>query len=129
RKPRWLKEKLELWFEGAIIRRIRNAVRAKNVVAILAAFEESGWPSQIYDPITGGGDSSTRRRVVETLNKDLKRIRFSCAGDGESFRWEIRSGRSRPKTATRREGKKAATRGARPAAGKRAAKKARRKPS
>ncbi|MFM8709100.1 MAG: hypothetical protein ACKOHK_13750 [Planctomycetia bacterium] len=125
RKPRWLKDRGELWFEAKIVRKIRATKRAKNVVAILSTFEDSSWPSQIDDPITSGGDSSTRRRVVETLNKDLKRIRFSCAGDGESFRWEILPERPRRKDAKKPASKKAAARAAKPAAAKRAAKKAR----
>jgi len=127
RKPRWLKDRGELWFDGKVVRKIRATTRAKNVVAILVAFEELDWPSQIDDPITSGGDSSTRRRTVESLNRDLKRIRFSCAGDGESFCWEILPERSRRKNATQRVGKKPAARVVKSAAAKRPAKKARRK--
>ena len=58
------------------------------MVRILGAFEESGWPRRVDDPITSGGESDTRRRAIETLNKGLTRIRFSCTGDGESFGWE-----------------------------------------
>ena len=125
-KPRWLKEKRELWFEGKIVRQIRNASRAKNIIAILDAFEDSGWPTQIDDPVTSGGDSSQRRRTIESLNKDLKRVRFSCAGDGESFRWEILPQRSRRKTAKKIAGTKTAGRAASPSAAKRTVKKPRR---
>ena len=58
------------------------------MVRILAAFEECGWPPLVDDPITSGGESDTRRRTIETLNKGLTRIRFSCTGDGQSFGWE-----------------------------------------
>jgi hypothetical protein len=125
-KPRWLKDKRELWFEGQIVRQIRNATRAKNIIAILDAFEDSGWPTQIDDPVTSGGDSSQRRRTIESLNKDLKRVRFSCAGDGESFRWEILPQRSRRKTAKKIAGTKTAGRAASPSAAKRTVKKPRR---
>ena len=129
RKPRWLKDKGELWFEGKIVRKIRATVRATNVVALLDALEESNWPSPIDDPITTGGSSSTRRRTVESLNRELKRIRFSCAGDGESFRWEILPQRTRRKAAKKIAGKKTAGGAARPTAAKRTAKKRRRTPS
>ena len=129
RKPRWLGEKGELWFEGEVVRRIRATAVAKNVVGILAAFEESDWPPQIDDPITAGGDSSARRRAVESLNKDLKRIRFSCAGDGQSFRWEIIQQRPRRTKPKKNASKKSAARVAKPSAAKRTAKKPRRKPS
>ena len=123
-KPRWLKEKRELWFEGQIVRRIRNASRAKNVIAVLDAFEDSGWPTQIDDPVTSGGDSSQRRRTMESLNDGLKRIYFFCAGDGLSFGWEILKQRTR-----RQVKKKTAGRSASPTAAKRTAKKPRRTPS
>ena len=125
-KPRWLKEKGEVWFEGKIVRHIRNASRAKNIITILDVFEESGWPTQIEDPITTGGESSTRRRTVESLNKELKRIRFSCSGDGESFRWRILPQRTRRKTAKKIAGKTTAGRAASTAAAKRTVKKSRR---
>ncbi len=129
RKPRWLKDKGELWFEGKIVRKIRATARATNVVALLDALEESNWPSPIDDPITTGGDSSTRRRTVESLNKDLTGIRFSCAGDGESFRWEILPQRTRHKAAKQIVGKKTAGKAANLPAAKRTAKKPRRTPS
>jgi len=88
-KPRWLKAKGELWFDGQIVRRIRNVASAKNVVAVLDCFEIDGWPVRIDDPVTAGGDSSRRRRTIESLNKELKAIRFSCGGDGCSFEWKI----------------------------------------
>lgn len=88
RRPRWIARTGELWFDGEVVRHIRHVARATNVVRILAAFEESGWPQRIDDPITSGGESDQRRRAIESLNKGLTRIRFSCTGDGESFGWE-----------------------------------------
>lgn len=87
--PRWLSSTGELWFQGEVIRRIRNQAKASTIVRILAAFEENGWPSTIDDPVTAGGDSVQRRRAVESLNHGLTLIRFACAGDGESFRWDV----------------------------------------
>ena len=86
--PRWLKAAGELWFGNAVIRRISRPQQAKKIVLILDSFESDGWPRRIDDPITTGGDSSTRRRAIESLNKGLKAIRFFCAGDGEAFCWE-----------------------------------------
>ena len=88
RRPRWIADSGELWFDGEVVRHIRHVVRATNVVRILAAFEESRWPPRVYDPITSGGESDQRRRAIESLNKGLTRIRFTCTGDGESFGWE-----------------------------------------
>jgi len=88
RRPRWNADTGELWFDGELIRSVKNPAQAKNIVRILAAFEESGWPRRVDDPITIGGESDTRRRTIETLNKGLTRIRFTCTGDGLSFGWE-----------------------------------------
>ena len=86
--PQWNAQTGELWFDGEIVRHIRNQKKATNIVRILAAFQESGWPRSIDDPVTAGGDSAQRRRAIESLNDGLIRIRFACAGDGESFTWE-----------------------------------------
>jgi len=88
RRPRWNADTGELWFDGELIRSVKHPAQAKNIVRILAAFEENRWPPRAYDPITSGGESDTRRRTIETLNKGLTRIRFTCTGDGESFGWE-----------------------------------------
>jgi hypothetical protein len=90
-KPRWNSATGELWFDGELVRKVANMAKAKNVVAILNACEENGWPKTFADPLTGGGDNYTRRRTVESLNKGLTRIRFVCSGDGETFGWEVRS--------------------------------------
>ena len=88
RRPRWIADSGELWFDGEVVRSVKNPAQAKNIVRILASFEDSGWPRRIDDPITSGGESDTRRRAIESLNKGLTRIRFTCTGDGESFGWE-----------------------------------------
>ena len=87
-RPHWIADSGELWFDGELIRSVKNLAQAKNIVRILAAFEESRWPPRVEDPITSGGESDTRRRTIETLNKGLTRIRFTCTGDGLSFGWE-----------------------------------------
>jgi hypothetical protein len=100
-KPRWIARTCELWFEGEIVRRVRNPAKAAHVVRILAEFEQSNWPHRVDDPVTSGGDSSRRRRAIESLNKGLTRIRFACAGDGTSYSWEVI-----PTTARKRSAKK-----------------------
>lgn len=87
--PRWIARTGELWFDGQVVRKIHNLKKATNIVPILNAFEENGWPPSVDDPVTGGGDSVRRRHSVESLNDGLKKIRFSCVGDGESFRWDV----------------------------------------
>lgn len=104
--PRWLARTGELWFDGEIVRRVRNAAKATLVVRILDAFEESGWPRKIDDPVTSGGDSSQRRRAIESLNTGLTRIRFACAGDGTSFSWEVIPTKTRKRPAKKVSRKK-----------------------
>jgi len=104
--PRWLKASGELWFGNAIIRRIPRPRGAENIVAILDSFESDGWPRRIDDPITSGGDSSTRRRTIESLSKGMKAIRFFCAGDGEGFCWEERPAKPRKKRVATKKPKK-----------------------
>ena len=87
--PRWIKRSGELWYEGELIRKVTNQLKASNIVRILDACEESGWPQSFADPVTSGGDSGQRRRTIESLNKGLKRIKFACSGDGASFTWEV----------------------------------------
>jgi len=88
-KPQWNNTTGELWFDGDLVRKVANMTKAKNVVAILNTCEENGWPQSFADPITSGEDSDTRRRVLESLNKGLKRLRFVCNGDGRTFSWKV----------------------------------------
>ena len=104
-RPRWIARSGELWFDGEVVRTIRSAARAKNVVRVLSTFEESNWPPRIDDPVTSGGDSGQRRRTIESLNKGLTRIRFACTGDGQSFSWEVLPTPA-PKTAARKPSRK-----------------------
>lgn len=104
--PRWIARTGELWFDGEIVRQVRNAARATLVVRILEAFEESGWPRTIDDPVTSGGDSSQRRRAIESLNKGLARIRFACTGDGMSFGWEVKPKRAGKKSSRSKKPRK-----------------------
>lgn len=100
-KPRWNNATGELWFDGQLVRKVANMAKAKNVVAVLNACEENGWPERFADPITSGKGSDTRRRIIQSLNDGLSRIRFVCIGDGETFGWEVRP----PKTVRKPAGK------------------------
>lgn len=88
-KPQWNNTTGELWFDGELVRKVANMAKAKNVVTILNTCEENGWQERFADPITSGKDSDTRRRVLESLNKGLKRLRFVCNGDGQTFSWKV----------------------------------------
>jgi hypothetical protein len=76
----------ELTFRGELIR--EYVKRANNCRAVLAAFEESGWPLCIDDPLLGGKDADRLNNTVRSLNNGLRGIQFHAAGDGKSIRWK-----------------------------------------
>jgi len=51
RRPRWDGERCELWLGNVLVKRFRRP--APNQEAILAAFEELGWPRGSTTPLRG----------------------------------------------------------------------------
>ncbi len=86
-KPRWNKETHELRFKGQVIRKVRPI--AKNVIRILDAFEEDGWPSRIDDPLAPSPETRRVSETLRTLNEGLDMIRFRADGTGEGIIWEF----------------------------------------
>jgi hypothetical protein len=91
--PKWDRDRQELKIGSIVIKRFR--VPAANQEAILAAFEEEGWPVRIDDPLSPHGEKSPKRRLQETiksLNRNQKRpiLRFLGDGSGQGVRWEYR---------------------------------------
>lgn len=87
-KPCWNRETLELTFVGAAIRRIGRPDKAKNVMTVLDAFQDCGWPSRIDDPLPGGRNQERLHRTIASLNHGLIGIKFSGDGSGEGFAWQ-----------------------------------------
>ena len=93
--PRWDAKRRELRLARRLLKRFR--VPAPNQEAILAAFQEEGWPNCIDDPLPPKGDLSPQRRLHDTI-KALNRkhrqrpplIRFLGNGTGKSVVWELR---------------------------------------
>jgi hypothetical protein len=90
--PQWDAIRRELVVGGQIVRRFR--VPAPNQVAILAAFQEEGWPHGILDPLRGNGDQDAKRRLNDTVKALNRRrlariIHFSGDGTGEGVTWEL----------------------------------------
>ena len=85
-KPSWQKGLGILRYRGEIVREVKP--EATNVRLILDAFEEAGWPDEIFDPLPVTEAKDRRRRAVETLNKDLRLIRFRSTGHGRRIAWE-----------------------------------------
>jgi len=84
-KPLWHKGLGALRYRGEIVREVK--AEATNVRLILDAFEKDGWPDEIFDPLPPAEAKAPRRRAVETLNKDLRLIRFHSTGHGKRIAW------------------------------------------
>lgn len=85
--PEWNEPLGQLTFQGKVVRTINRLGQARNIVGVLNAFQEEGWPPRIDDPTPGGADSDRLRRTVATLNTGLDAIKFTADGTGEGIRW------------------------------------------
>ena len=90
--PEWDRDRQELRLGQKIIKQFK--VRAGNQEAILAAFQEEGWPVRIDDPLSPRPDMESKRRLHDTinsLNRNQKEflIRFAGDGTGQGIRWEL----------------------------------------
>ena len=84
-RPRWDGENFRLKMGEQVARTLKPS--ATNCIAILAEFEEEGWPERINDPLPLGRDPERLSNTLRTLNKGAVGIRFSAGGDGESITW------------------------------------------
>ena len=89
-KPHWNASTQELWWMGVVTRCFRDD--AVNQCAVLAAFEEAGWPPRIPDPLPRNRRGNAKRRrwqTIQSLNRGLSphTLRFAADGVG-GFRWE-----------------------------------------
>jgi hypothetical protein len=87
-KPSWNSDRCELFFEGAVIRKIRGRSVATNLVMILDSFQQQGWPDRIDYPFSGIRDPQRLREAVATLNEGVTAIRFRCDGSSAGILWE-----------------------------------------
>jgi hypothetical protein len=90
--PRWDGDDRTLYFGEHIVKEFR--VRSPNQEAILAAFQEEGWPRHIDDPLSPMADQNPKQRLRDTIKclnarHKLKVIRFRGDGTGERVRWEL----------------------------------------
>jgi hypothetical protein len=87
--PRWDATGRTLWF-GSLIKRF--TVPAPNQEAVLAAFENDGWPSCIPDPMPAAEAIDAKRRLHDTINRlnrchQWRAIRFGGNGIGSGICW------------------------------------------
>jgi hypothetical protein len=90
--PRWDAEDRTLYVGSLVVKEYR--VRSPNQEAVLAAFEEEGWPHYIDDPLSPAGEQSPKQRLRDTIkclnaNQKNRILRFRGDGTGERVRWEL----------------------------------------
>jgi hypothetical protein len=96
--PRWDAERRCLYFNRQLVKAFR--VPAPNQEAVLAAFEQSGWPACVENPL-GHRDPDRKERLQQTiraLNRSRVRglVRFRGDGRGTGVCWEPIPGRKQP---------------------------------
>jgi hypothetical protein len=82
--PKWDVEAGELSIGGQLARYV-NTEKATNIRVLLNSFEHAGWPPRIATPFP----PKSRRLVhtVETLNENLRFIKFAGDGTGTGVTW------------------------------------------
>jgi hypothetical protein len=88
--PHWNSQSRVLRFGGKVIKRFRQP--SSNQEALLAAFEESGWPERIDDPLPPHGDVDPKQRLhfsIWRLNRHQEQdlLMFRGDGTGEGICW------------------------------------------
>lgn len=91
--PHWNAAARQLWFGGDLLKAF--LVPAQIQVAILAAFEEMGWPSRIDDPLPPRDGTPAKDRLksaIRSLNRNQRvwRVQFSGDGTGAGILWSPR---------------------------------------
>ena len=89
--PSWDAERRVLRFDSQVVKHFKW--RAVNQEAILAAFEEEGWPVRVDDPLPPEEEQDSKRRLSDTikcLNRKQKThvLHFRGDGTGEGVTWE-----------------------------------------
>lgn len=91
-RPIWDQQRRELRVGEIVVKQFR--VPAANQEAILAAFEEEGWPVRVDDPLSPHPDQEPKTRLHHTINS-LNRnqqhplVRFAGDGSGQGVRWSL----------------------------------------
>ncbi|VTT96505.1 Uncharacterized protein OS=Rhodopirellula maiorica SM1 GN=RMSM_05735 PE=4 SV=1 [Gemmataceae bacterium] len=90
-RPRWDPDARVLSRGGEVVKRFRTPARSQELV--LAAFEESGWPSRIDDPLPRLAGEDPRQRLHDAIRRlngnqlSARRLRFHGDGTGEGISW------------------------------------------
>lgn len=91
-RPIWDGQRRQLRVGRVIVKQFK--VPAANQEAVLATFEEEGWPVRVDDPLTPHPKQNAKRRLHDTINSLNRnqrhpRLRFMGDGSGEGVRWSL----------------------------------------
>jgi hypothetical protein len=92
--PRWDGDRRELLLAGRVVKRFRQEASVQE--AILAAFEEEGWPPCILDPLSPRSGLDPKQRLhsaINSLNRAQKYpgVHFRGNGTGQGICWQVRT--------------------------------------
>jgi hypothetical protein len=95
--PRWDADNRMVTYNGIVVKQFK--LPSPNQVAILAAFEEEGWPTRIDDPLPPRSDVDPKQRLHDTLrsinrNQRHRLLFFRGDGTGNGIIWSARDGSS-----------------------------------
>jgi hypothetical protein len=82
--PAWDRNRGVLSFHGTPLKEI-GVGKATNVVAVLDAFEEAGWPDEVTPSFR---TSVALHDTIKSLNNKLSHLRFRANGQGDGVLWE-----------------------------------------
>jgi hypothetical protein len=90
--PFWDRDRRTLRMDGCIVKQFK--VLSPSQEAILAAFEEEGWPAAIDDPLPPHPEQDAKHRLrntIQSLNANQKNALLHFRGDGSGQRilWEV----------------------------------------
>ena len=88
-QPEWDNALSELRLGGKVIKRFRGPKVAKNVVKLLDAFQEEGWPRHILDPLPPSTLSKRLHDTLNSLNEGIEGLRFRTDGTGQGICWDL----------------------------------------
>jgi hypothetical protein len=93
--PFWDDIRHELLLGERVVKRFKH--KSRNQEAILATFQEDGWPYRVFDPLSPIPDCDPKRRLNDTIkglnhHQENALIRFRGDGTGEAVIWELTAG-------------------------------------
>jgi hypothetical protein len=88
--PCWHRDTGVLTYGRHRIRKVRVMAEPSNIQCILDAFERSGWPRRIENPLPGIFDQQRLHLALASLNRGLARVRFSSQEGGHAICWTLR---------------------------------------